>query len=345
MDFVTDQSCRHINRLNQLAPEGVPAYVKSASLDPEDTAKLADHQFADPDNREFPIDEPGHVYLSYAYLKSAGISKPATLRKVKAAAKLLKLDHDLEHLDELFGAAQNKSASAATPAAAIVLSKDDKTQYFFPIDTPTSVEDSIQKVACERHRLPLPLWVDACRNIVKAADDLKMAPTQVPALIRRYGEPRIVDVEHVKFAAERRFRDTGDAVYEDLAASIDACQADEGWDKAAEAWFQADLQNDITYNRDVEDPYQIIFSGTTKAAANKYLDQFFLLAGTPVPVTELARLSKSALEKHLPKNEVTDLVELVKVASEKGGAYVEQVIASKNNSLQRALLALLIQEC
>jgi hypothetical protein len=330
-----------LNRLNDLMPE-LPEYVKQASVDEEEIAKLPGHLFADTAAREFPLDNPGHVFLSYAYIKSSGVNKPEISRKVKRAATLFKLERDLETLDTLFG--PRKEASAREVETAITLDADGKLLQFYPVNTVMEVEDSIQKIGCEKHRLPLILWVEGCRGICKAAKTLGMADSQIPQSIRDYGTERVVDTEHVKWAAEQRVKLTGDGVYRDIAELIE--NGDEGdMQKYAEIFYQNDLQHDVRYGGGIEDPWQIIYSGTTKEAADRYLDEYFMLADTPVPVSEFAQLSKTALEKKFAKAQGNDLIELVKVASEKGGAWLEKEFASKDSALQRELLSLLVETC
>lgn len=342
MDFITDNSCRHLNRLHTLTE--VPDYVKRASLDPADIKQLPDHLFGNPAAREFPIDTPGHVYLSYAYAKSAGIVSTQLGRKLKAAAQLHQMEKDLDNLDQLFHAPVTKSASSASKAA-ISFEKEGQLQHFFPLNTESQVEDSIQKVAQQRHRFPLPLFIDACRNIVKAAAELGMEASRVPRSMRRLGEDRWADTGYIKVAATARARHTGDDIYEHIARLIAESPASEDMDKYAEAWLQADLSNGLEkYGPQTEDPYSIIFSGVTKVAADKYLDQFILVADTPVPVREFAKLSKDTLAKHFPQAEAAELVEIVKVASEQGGAAAEAVLSTKLPSgHQRTLLSLLLR--
>src|SRR5882672_12914120 len=110
MDFITDQSCRYLALLHDSLAD-VPDYVKTASVDPADIATLNRNQFADPAAREFPIDEPGHVFLSYGYLKAAKVQRPDLEATVKRAAALLGVEKDLETIDKAVEGEISKKAS------------------------------------------------------------------------------------------------------------------------------------------------------------------------------------------------------------------------------------------
>lgn len=346
MDFITDESGRHIKRIDSVI--AVPEFVKNCSVDPDATASLARTQFANPSQREFPIDEPGHVYLSYAYLKSAKIHAPNVETRIKRAAALFGIADELPKIDAALEAATVKSASApAEPQFALTFLDDsdgtEKQANYFPINSAEEVVDSAKSLCDHKHRVPLPLFVEASRNLVKAAADHGVGRREIPKLVWEYGEERLVDLEHVKFAAEQRQKHTGDDVYADLAKI--ANETDQPIDDVVDAWFKADVQNGVVYDHHTTDPYQIFYSGITKAAAEQYAAKLVLLGNSPVPFTVLAKLPEGAIKKAFPGPVATKALELVKsAATVTSGAELDSVIATFDPAVQRVLLAMAVAQ-
>lgn len=334
MDFVTDQSCRHLNRISSLL--AVPDFVKQSYVDQESVGELNSHQFADPVHREFPIDDQGHVYLSYAYAKSAGVDDSRILKRITRAGELFGVTEEFGKIDAAFGTC--KQAAAPTPEFAISFSMDTGVRNIYPLNTPLQVEDSAVKMANAKPLIPLPLWYDGCQNIVKAAATFGLDAKRIPRIVREYGEDRLIDIPHVKFAAAQRVKETGDAIYEVLA---DAIEADDSTDmeKYAELWLQTDLQNGVVYRGDIEDPYRIIFSGSTIKEASAVADKYFTLAGAAVPVSALKGLTKEALDKNFPEKVAKDYATILKMSS---GLDVESVVSGHDDNMQKQLLQMLL---
>ena len=341
MDFINDQSCRHLNRLQSLVE--APEFVKKSSVDQEAVKGLKAHQFADPFNREFPIDEPGHVYLSHAYMKSANIQSSEIEARIEKAAKIFGIEAELAKLDEAFN--EPKQASADEPAFAISFEKSGSVQNFYPLNSQEQVIQACTNMSRDSHNIPLPLYVDGCTNIVKAAKTLGLPLSQVPRAIREYGEERLTDIEHVKFAALQRHSLTKDEVYLELAKSA---AEDDGrdMDQYADLWFQADIQNGVKYAKtatgEFEDPYRIFRSGVTKEAADRYLDGFCLVADVAVPVRELAGLDEAVIVKNFPAKSASAITEIIKQARHGSGAEVDMNIGQLDPDTQKALLAQLL---
>ena len=85
-DQFSDPSFRRVFKLVQANPE-IEEHVKTASIDIEDNEKRADHAFAWPERRLFPIDSPPHAYLSKLFIeKQAGVPEVVKTRCDKALA-------------------------------------------------------------------------------------------------------------------------------------------------------------------------------------------------------------------------------------------------------------------
>lgn len=354
MDFIKDRSGRHLLRVNSLLQ--VPDYVKQSSVDLDDVAGIPDNLFADSFRRDFPIDSPGHVYLSQAYCLSAGIEDPGVLRNIKAAARLFpELENDLKALDAAF-TAQVKSAATAdqarfavyvdfgegNPEAKTASEKKGGVGGFYPINNFDELIDSSVRLGNDFHNIPMSLFVEGCQTIVKAAASVDLPVSQLPRMVQLYGVERMPDHEFVELQANARSRSTGDDVYQEIAK---AAAADDSHNPAqwAELWMDADFQNGVQYGKYTLDPHQIFNSGVKKEAFDQELDKWTLLAGAAVPVEALRAISPATLTRQFPKVAAEKISGILVKSAKMTGAELTVVLEELDRPVQLALLKIVAQ--
>jgi hypothetical protein len=349
MDFLSDQSGRHLLRINNTVT--VPDYVKQANVDAEAVAELPITCFADQAHNEFPINTPAHAFLSYAYCKSAGIVNPLIVARIKKAGAKLGITGDLEKIDAAFG--HKKQASIVNERKfAISIDFEDGNekqacalkgiQNFYPINDAGEIQTSAIELDNDKGRIPLPLYVQGAREIMKAASAAKMEDRLLPDRIRQYGVEHFPDFDYVNQEAERRVSITGDTVYDDIAKTAAVNAEFKEMDDYAKLWELADARNGITCSRSLPDPYRIFNSGLNKQAYADGLDQHIVLGGAVVPIAAIAQIDTTKVQQRFPKAAAADILELVKSAAKTATDDATVLAASLSGSVQKALLRLIV---
>lgn len=345
MDFIKDQSGRHLVQLSRLLD--VPDFVKSAGVDLDETSTFQPHEFADPVNREFPLVTPGQVYLGLAYVKLAGIANPLLVTRLKRAATLHKIESDIAKLDEAIGGCQTKQASAPEFAVTIDFEgapehmKVAGTKSFYPIHTPEAIETSARQICDDRRRMPLGLFVEGCQAIVKAARAHNLPTRLIPSAVWEYGDDYFVDYDHVSFQAEKRAATTQDDIYLEIAKSA-AEDLDTPVGNWIDAWREADRQHGIEGRPGVKDAYLIFYSGVDKQAFDQKMSDWVVVGGAAVPKQALAAVPVTALQKTFPAAVATDLTDLVKRANSDTGTMLQETCQSLPAPIQKTLLSLVL---
>lgn len=348
MDFATDQSGRYLLSFSRLID--APAFVKAATVDIEALASLTRNQFADTVVREFPIDEPGHVYLSYAYLKVAGIQRPDVEQKIKQAAALFNITDELAKIDVAIAGEVTKSASTTASEFAVEIDFTGAPEFmksaghsFYPINTPSEIADSARRICEDRSKMPVEVFVEGCQNIVKAARAHALETRQIPNSVWEFGDDCFVDYDHVQFQAEKRAALTGDQMYIEISKSAaeDLDTPVENW---VAAWRQADRQNDVEGRPGVKDAHRVFYSGVDKAAFDARLKDWLVLSGAAVPKSAVANIPPSSIAKHFPGSAVAGLTELVKRATVENGITIQTMCQALDPAVQRVLLTLALQQ-
>lgn len=352
MDFLNDKSGRHILRLDNLVT--VPDYVKSCSVDEEVVAAIPTRLFADQVHREFPIDDSGHVYLSMAYCKSAGINDPELLRVLNAAGEVYGIEKDLEALVNAFDA-QEKKASADQQKFAVYVDfgpggegenefvKRGGVQGFYPIATADQLEASAVSLANDKHRVPLPLFVTGCREIIKSASKLGVPMNLIPPGIQTYGIEREADLDFVKAQCALRAQITGDETYNEFAKVAAANVENRPMDDYAELLFDMDGGHDLKYARTHMDPFLMFNTGEVKAAQQHDHENWILINGAAVPKQAFAELPEAEIRKRFVKVHADTVVHLVKSAATMEAPDVTNAVEQWEKGTQIEVLKLLIR--
>lgn len=331
-----------------------PDYVKAASILPEDVANLPDGAFAIPHRREFPVDTAGHVWLSYGYCKSANIADAGLLAKLQKAAALFNIAEDLQAIDTAFSqlvkqASHTKAFAVQIdfgdpdPAATVPMRKSGGVHGFYPINSAFEVENSAVKLANDQPRIPLEVFAEGCRNLVKAARALGINAASLPKRILDYGIERVPVPDVLTHFAEMRKAATQDDIYLQIAQAAihgDESRASHEW---AELWLNADRQNGIKQARTEPDPFLIFNSGPTVEEMERQIESWVDIAGAPVPVTKIASIREESVRKWFAKDAADKLMALIKQAANATGSELTLAFQSVDKALAGAFLKRLIQ--
>ena len=331
-----------------------PDYVKAASILPEDVANLPDGAFAIPHRREFPVDTAGHVWLGYGYCKSANIADADLLAKLQKAAALFSIAEDLKAIDTAFSqlvkqASHTKAFAVKIdfgdpdPTATVPMRKSGGVHGFYPISSAFEVENSAVKLANDQPRIPLEVFAEGCRNLVKAAREFGVSAGALPKRILDYGVERVPVPEVLTHFAEMRKAATQDDIYLQIAQSAingDETRASHEW---AELWLNADRQNGIKQARTEPDPFLLFNSGPTVEEMERQIESWVDIAGAPVPVTKVASVREEVVRKWFSKDPADKLMALVKQAASATGSELTLAFQSVDKAIASAFLQRLIQ--
>jgi hypothetical protein len=330
----------------------LPEHAKQARLDHESVATLPAHAFADPLRREFPLDEPGHTFLSYAYAKLAGVNNGVLLHTIRRAGELQGIAADLDQLDA--GLFTKLASAPVAPHYALILDfgagvktaatrreQEGGLQGFYPLNSADETATSAHQLGNDFLRLPRDLFAQGAREVVKAALEQQVPRTQIPLRIWSYGEERVPNWDIVYEQAEKRARLTGDELYRELTLSAQDQADEDTWFKYATLWHQADVLNGVPLHPDVDlDAFQIFGSGVTKAAEAAALDEWCLLEGQPIPRKALAAIPESELRKRATAELAGQLFTVVTSATRETGAVVTEQLTRLPEGGRRLLLHL-----
>jgi hypothetical protein len=163
IDQFSDPSFLRLNQLTRQYPQAVE-HIKTAEMDPAQNEKRADTQFADPGNRKFPLDTPGHAALSRIYMeKQAGVSQDV-IDNCDKALDLYGISLDLTGVEKV--------------------AADDSDDYLLPdirrlrVKTAADVKDAAEAIQRDYKSMDIDSRARASTNLVKKAveHNVKLPP-------------------------------------------------------------------------------------------------------------------------------------------------------------------------
>lgn len=324
MDFITDASGRHILNLDDKL--GTPDFVKECAVDEQAVKDLPTHLFADPARREFPLDDAGHVWLGYGYCKSAGVSNPDVLRRLRVTGTQLGISSELDRIDAAFPTMEKKaSAPRRFHALAIDFGPGDANAQdpmvkaggvvsFYPCNDADDVRTSACQLGNDLGRIPDELFVEASRNLVKAAHELRVPVSVLPSLVGYYGADRLPDVDLLEKTAAERAEQTKDDTYTNLVKAYLDSNGD--WLPLAEQWKQADTKHNLQGTlKDFTSCYPLFLSGPIREDYERELAKWAAVGETLVPMSQLAAIPMNSIKAHFPAATASQVSEAVKLAS------------------------------
>lgn len=358
-DYLRDQNPKSIIFVDD---QGLtPAYVKQAAYPTlETTQKVHDNMFVYPGSRLLPLHTKEAAFLSAAYFYGASVQDELAETKIKRAAETFGIQDDVHKVKNLFNQVLAKSASQteSTPYALTVeMSKSAGEQSFYPIGSADELEKSADQMSKDFHegRLPLELYFDASRAVVKAASALSVPSNRIPRSVNQYGTPRCPDFAyasenlHLRKAAGYITEDQHDLYKDILQGASDEynsistyAEKDEAMLKWAEAILEVDRMNglDKLYGKQVKDAYSVLFSGPSYQEIEKAASETLLLVDQPVPLGALRAIPEKDISVRFTKPEAEKIHSWQKAAS---AFEVNREIALTDEGFQEELLRLAVK--
>lgn len=328
-DFVTDESRRHLLRFDDVLT--VPDYVKESSVAQEDMAPLPNWLFALPNDRRYPVDTAGHTWLSYAYAKSAQVTDPILLQRLKQAAATFDLEAEFTKIDQAFTVQEIKVANVpefavamdfgdGDPSADHPLVKQGGVHGFYPLNNRDEVIQSGRELQEQSYRLPENLYVQGCRKLVKAAQAFSTPLAQIPQDVVFLGEERLPDLEALTKRAERSAAVTKDNAYRELLkATLKSAQilSVASLQECADTWYQQDYQNfDAIKSAGLGAIYEDFQSGKLVSEITEEMRKWAALGSAIVPLTCFANLNEDRVRQNFPKVAADQIMKLKPLAGD-----------------------------
>jgi len=358
-DYLRDQNPKSIIYVDD---QGLtPAYVKQAAYPTLETTKnVHDNVFAYPGSRLLPLHTKEATFLSAAYFYGEQVKDDLAECKIKRAAAAFEIEEDVHKVKDLFNQVLSKSASqtAATPYALTVeMSKSAGEQSFYPLGNAAELEASADQMSKDYHegRLPLELYFDASRALVKAAKDLSVPSTKIPRSINQLGTPRVPDFEyatenlHLRKAAGYITAEQHDLYKEILQGASHEydslptfSEKDEAMTKWAEAILEVDRMHglDKLYGKQVKDAYSMLFSGPSYQEIEKAAGETLFVADQPLPLGALRAIPEKDISVRFTKPEAEKIHSWQKSAS---AFEVNRELALTDDGFQEELLRLAVK--
>lgn len=353
-DFITDESRRHLLRVDDSLT--APAFVKECSVDAEAVKDLPAWQFALPAQRLFPIDSAGHVWLSYAYMKSASVQVPGLSERLVDAAESFKIGGDqLKAIDEAFAPQATKQAAApkfavtvdfgaGDPASDDLMIKAGGVRGFYPINTKVELVDAARALQDDCFRIPEATYIEGCRNIVKEA---KGHPgVSLPSLVEFYGEERLPNLAQLEKTSATSLEHTKDTAYVELLKQATTCAAAidiEGLQKCADAWLAKDQEHFGPQALPKQESIYGAFQGGDRLAlVQGRMAKWASLGNALVPHAALADIAEDDVRARFSKGLVEQIFPVIKAAAAES-TEVQSLINGLPDSVQNDLARLVVR--
>lgn len=352
MDFITDNNPQNINYVKSLLGD-LPSYVKQATY--TEKPRVARGSFANSVDKELPMNDAEHTFMSYAYIKAANSGKKIQekdqgfLDKLKQAAQMHGNSADLEKIDKVILDAETeiitKQASENFALIINVSEKSEDLKYYYPIGNRENLEKSARDLQQDERKMPLEAFRTAANNIVKKAKDLKVPETSLPQKILRTGADREFNLKIANFAAKQRSKRYGEdagAIYYDIVKT--ASQDKQNLDNYINLFLDMDRINKVAYDKNMLNPYEAFYSGVQNSEIEKAAEAHVLINQAPVPLKDFNKLASKVVEASFNEKETKLLNPIVKAAEEEGGVSATLKVMALNKDLQSRFLQALVEK-
>lgn len=351
MDFINDNNPKNINYVKSLLGE-LPVYVKKANY--TEKPRIARGSFANSVDKELPMHDAEHTFLSYAYLKSANLGKKLSSKqvvfesKLKQAAQMHGNVEDLDKVDALIkkDLDDKKTASAKKNFALIIdFEKEGGLKYYYPINDRANIEKSARDLCSDERKMPIEAFRTASNNIIKRARELNIPDSSLPNKVLRTGADREFNEKIANFAAKQRAKKYGEdagAIYYDIVKS--ASQDKQNLDNYINLFLDMDRINKVAYNKNMLNPYEAFYSGVENSEIEKAAEAHVLINEAPVPLDDFNKIASEVVEKNFNEKEAKILSPIVSAAQEEGGVSATLKVMAVDKDLQSRFLQALVEK-
>lgn len=331
-----------------------PEWIKGSPIPvSEGLEKLADVAFASRAQRLLPIHTKEAVFFSAIdYFAHADQYPADTFGAIKEACEHFAIGPDVAPYADVFVGVFEKAASAAEPSApigrfAIETHLNGHEFRLLPINDSYEVSKAASdlKLMVDERRIHYLMFVDAAREIVKAATEIG-ADTPLPAVIDSVGALRFPDFEKAARLIESRRSVVAahEGAYEaytgTLAEAIaGAITADACMQKLAAIDDALDVAYNYSDRTRVPLPHTIVFGGPRVSDVEKAAAERVMVRDVPLPLTVVRKIPTIDIQFHLEKEAAQELLEM----RDSGGAIpISLAVAQWNEPDQKALLRLAV---
>ena len=340
MDIIQDKSRRVLIKIAE--KHSLPDYVKKASaFTIKEAEKYSDNLFADPHNREYPIDGKANTWLSAAYYhESKDVTKSAALNNniydtIKIAAEAYGVLADVLRLEKDI---VKKAAAIAETECAFV---DNNGVHHYPIDCADDVKLASIHFANNRYKLDSEHRSLTGKFIMKKAEQYNVPVEQHVHREAGYALPDIPKLE-----AEINFRIdlTKDAETKELLNGIKGlipvmdCSENE-LDKVASMLTELDKLNglDQEYGKRLSTPADAIYGWSIKQA-EEYVNDTLVVDKKAFSLNKLAALDISFYKETLDPELFSAITTDGEVDAEKLASIVPTLPLPEKMNLEESLV-------
>ena len=296
MDYIKDNNFKGLQLFTKLAGENTPACFDGTLPSREDIEKLPDSLFADPVNREYPIDTPKNTYLSAMYMYTDGAVKTASevseeVRKsIKLASEMHGIGEDVEKMAHLLGEHIVKTAKENYHPKTVKYAYISGDTGCFPINNAVEISQASRDVANRIKDIPLPIIKVACENILSAYNELsesEQKATPLSQTVKDYGNLYVKDCLKVAAACKQRYDMSKNDFYKELgeAALTEGKDNTVLLEKMASTMYELDVQTglDKEYGKMLVDPFIAGNTNITIKEAAEYASDYVQMFEQLIP--------------------------------------------------------------
>lgn len=276
--------------------------------------------FADPVAGNYPISTRLEAALSYGYAKYSEHGNEAYVNGIRKDAAEMGWQDSLDAVDALFAVEDDgisKSASDDTPEGFYALQFEGQNLY--PAENLAELHKSAAQLEFDFQRIPTLLYISACRNLVKRAEELDVgSPESVfTDRILKYATDRLVSNKYFDILRRQRKPHYTDEAMDALNMALDK-MASIGLDDMDEARAYAgkiehmDRLVGIDYfarNSTISDPYSLIFSGPQLALIKKAAESMVRIETEgETTIHDIGLLKKASFNPEFESAKVVDIL-------------------------------------
>lgn len=320
-DYTTISNPKSLYRAELHHP--FPEWVASSPLpESQEFEKKAAVAFADRERRLLPIcDKISTFHSAIDLFANVTNYDELTFDRVKEACDYYGIQDDIRPYVELFAAELSKSADFAEPTEGRFAISDDTDAdllRLLPINDAHEVRVAavdLSKMAGE-NRIPFVMFVDAAREIVKAASDYNIDEA-LPRIVTHFGTERLPDTEKAAQLIQGRnqlckteaLRDSVGQLYQEAIATIET-DADEALSKIATIDELAGVSTNYRVSSRVPTPFDIVFSGITVAELDKAAKENVVVREVLIPISVVQAIDRQKALYCLSKSAAETLLRL-----------------------------------
>lgn len=318
----------------------------------EDFVEKSAAAFADPGRRLLPICTPNAAFHSMLNVMAHPEQfDERTFDRVKSACSQFQIEADIAPYAQLFVSEFEKKAAAADEQPQLRFAIDtvigDQEYRLLPLQDREDVVTSsfeLAKMASE-NRVPLPIFVSAAREVVKAAAEFGV--DKLPDTVAWYGADRHPDAERAARLLKGRadlckdatVRETIARDYQEALADLEK-DPDVAMEKIAAIDFVVGIPSSCRLASPIPNPFEIVFGGPLDSEVEKAAAANSLIRDILVPVEALRAIPVEEVEFKLSKS-ASD--EFFNIREEGDGRDFTFVVGNWGEEDQRTLLRLAAQ--